>query len=150
MGEAACAVCDELVAREDAYCTHQPKGDKPASYRCTKCNSLQTRVYRARGTVAWPSKEAKKEFFQQHSALTGHELKKELEITLWQVEKEITRECDEEVAEWLGEIDLQAKIPGQTDTAPIHPGESWEKRTPYQRGHPVCRHHNQTPSCQER
>ena len=109
MDKVACAVCDQLVAKEDASCTNQPKSGKPASYRCTKCNSLQTRIYRAKGSIPWPSNEAKKDFFQQHSALTGQELKKELEITLSQVEKERARDYDEQVAEWLDEIDLQAK-----------------------------------------
>ena len=102
-------MCEKQVAIEDAYCLHVPKGDNPGSHRCNKCNSLQSRIYRAKGTMNWPSKEAKLEFFKQHSALTGNELKKELEITLSTVQKETTRDKDDENVEWLDETDLKTR-----------------------------------------
>ena len=102
-------MCEKQVAIEDAYCLHVPKGDNPGSHRCNKCNSLQSRIYRAKGTMNWPSKEAKVEFYKQHSALTGNELKKELEITLSTVQKETTRDKDDENVEWLDETDLKTR-----------------------------------------
>ena len=67
------------------------------------------RIYRALGTIDWPSKEAKTEFFKQHSSLAGTRLKQELDITLSHMEKETTMDKGGQDIEWLDEIELQAK-----------------------------------------
>ena len=52
-------VCAQHIARGDAFRLHEARGERLGSYRCTKCNSLQSRIYRAKGAIELPSKEAK-------------------------------------------------------------------------------------------
>ena len=75
MEEVTCQLCAQKVDKKDAVCLNANKlkddANKKAFYRCTKCNSFSSRIYRAKGRVEWASAEAKQEFFLQHNTLAG-------------------------------------------------------------------------------
>ena len=112
-----CALCEKEVELKAAVCMNLNKraDGKKGFYRCVMCNRLSSRIYRAQGKVDWVSKEARKEFFLQHSTLTGKDLRKELVNTTTQVEKETSKVDADEDVEWLDEVDLKAKYENKPD-----------------------------------
>ena len=119
MEEVTCQLCAQKVDKKDAVCLNagklQDDPNKKAFHRCTKCNSFSSRIYRAKGRVAWASAEAKQEFFAKHNHLCGKELKKELENTTTQVERDVAKDQDDEDIEWLDEMDLKDKYQHKPD-----------------------------------
>ena len=119
MEEVTCQLCAQKVDKKDAVCLNASKlkddANKKAFYRCTKCNSFSIRIYRAKGRVGWASAEAKQEFFAKHNHLCGKELKKELENSTTQVEKDVGKDLDDEDTEWLDEVDLKERYHHKPD-----------------------------------
>ena len=119
MEEVTCQLCAQKVDKKDAFCLNanklQDDANKKAFYRCTKCNNFSSRIYRAKGRVGWASAEAKQEFFAKHNHLCGKELKKELESTTTQVERDVGKDHDDEDTEWLDEMDLKERYQHKPD-----------------------------------
>ena len=118
MAMVTCQLCEQDVEQSSAICLNKNKtGDasQKAFYRCSMCNSLSSRIYRAKGRVQWESKEAKKDFFLQHATLAGNDLKQELEHATTQLERETTNDYDDADTAWLDEVDLQQKYKDKPD-----------------------------------
>ena len=108
MGEVTCQLCERQIAEGSAICLNKGKAEANQKnfFRCNLCNTLSSRIYRAKGRVQWESKEAKKEFFLQHTTLAGKDLKKELEHVTTQVERDTTKDTDDANIDWVDEEDL--------------------------------------------
>ena len=120
MEEVTCQLCAQKVDKKDAVCLNagklQDDPNKKAFHRCTKCNSFSSRIYRAKGKgLSWASAEAKQEFFAKHNHLCGKELKKELDFSTIQVERDVAKDQDDEDIEWLDEVDLKDKYKNKPD-----------------------------------
>ena len=119
MEEVTCQLCAQKVDKKNAFCLNanklQDDPNQKGFYRCTKCNNFSSRIYRAKGRVEWASAEAKQEFFAKHNHLCGKELKKVLEHTSTQVERDVAKDQDDEDIEWLDEMDLKDKYQHKPD-----------------------------------
>ena len=111
MGDVTCQVCERQIAEGCAICLNRNRHgpNQKNFFRCNLCNTLSSRLYRAKGRVQWESKEAKKGFFLQHTTLAGKDLKKELEHVTTQVERDTTKDTDDAHIDWVDEEDLRTK-----------------------------------------
>ena len=96
-------VCERQIAEDSAICLNKNKVDANQKnfFRCNLCNSLSSRIYRAKGRVQRESKEARKEFLLQHTTLAGKDLKKELQHVTTQVERDTTKDTDDVNIGWV-------------------------------------------------
>ena len=110
MGEVTCQVCERQIAEGSAICLNKCNVDnKKNFFRCNRCNSLSSRIYRAKGRAQWEPKEAKQESFLQHTTLVCKYLKKELQAVTTQVGRGTTKDTDDANIDWVDEEDLYTK-----------------------------------------